>query len=33
VLHQSRFAPATLLRPPYEGRMDRLIRFLSSARR
>jgi acyl-CoA reductase-like NAD-dependent aldehyde dehydrogenase len=32
VLHQSRFAPATLLRPPYEGRVDRLIRFLSSAR-
>jgi coniferyl-aldehyde dehydrogenase len=31
VLHQSRFAPATLVRPPYSGRMDRLIRFLSSA--
>jgi len=32
VFHQSRLAPATLLRPPYEGRVDRLIRFLSSAR-
>jgi acyl-CoA reductase-like NAD-dependent aldehyde dehydrogenase len=32
VFHQSRFAPAALLRPPYAGRVDRLIRFLSSAR-
>jgi acyl-CoA reductase-like NAD-dependent aldehyde dehydrogenase len=32
VLHQSRFAPATLLGPPYKGRVDRLIRFLSAAR-
>jgi aldehyde dehydrogenase (NAD+)/coniferyl-aldehyde dehydrogenase len=31
VLHQSRFAPATFLRPPYGGRMDRLMKLLSSA--
>jgi aldehyde dehydrogenase (NAD+)/coniferyl-aldehyde dehydrogenase len=30
VLHQSRWAPATLLRPPYAGRIDRLIRYLTS---
>ena len=32
VFHQSRLAPAALLHPPYHGRVDRLIRFLSSAR-
>jgi acyl-CoA reductase-like NAD-dependent aldehyde dehydrogenase len=32
VFHQSRLAPAALLRPPYQGRVDRLIRFLSSTR-
>jgi coniferyl-aldehyde dehydrogenase len=32
VLHQSRLAPAAMLHPPYRGRTDRLIRFLSSAR-
>jgi acyl-CoA reductase-like NAD-dependent aldehyde dehydrogenase len=29
VLHQSRWAPATFLRPPYTGRVDRLIRYLT----
>jgi acyl-CoA reductase-like NAD-dependent aldehyde dehydrogenase len=32
VLHQSHLAPAGMLRPPYRGRMDRLIRFLASVR-
>jgi acyl-CoA reductase-like NAD-dependent aldehyde dehydrogenase len=29
VLHQSRWAPATFLRPPYDERVDRLIRYLT----
>jgi acyl-CoA reductase-like NAD-dependent aldehyde dehydrogenase len=33
VLHQSRWAPATFLRPPYVGRVDRLIRYLTAPRR
>jgi aldehyde dehydrogenase (NAD+)/coniferyl-aldehyde dehydrogenase len=33
VLRQSRWAPAALLKPPYTGRVDRLIRFLTSAGR
>ena len=31
--HQSRMAPAALLKPPYTGRVDRLIRYLTSASR
>jgi acyl-CoA reductase-like NAD-dependent aldehyde dehydrogenase len=33
VLHQSRWAPATLMRPPYRGGVDRIIRYLTSVRR
>lgn len=33
VFHQSRWAPAALLKPPYTGRLDRLVRYLTSARR
>jgi acyl-CoA reductase-like NAD-dependent aldehyde dehydrogenase len=33
VLHQSRWAPATLVRPPFAGAIDRLIRSLTTARR
>jgi acyl-CoA reductase-like NAD-dependent aldehyde dehydrogenase len=32
VFHQSRLAPATLLRPPFEGWRDRLIRLVTSRR-
>ena len=30
VLHQSKWAPATWLHPPWSGRVDRIIRFLTS---
>lgn len=33
VFHQSRWAPAALLKPPYTGRVDRLIRYLTSSSR
>jgi|GEM_PF-7062989 len=33
VFHQSRWAPAAWLRPPYAGRVDRLVRYLTSASR
>jgi coniferyl-aldehyde dehydrogenase len=29
VMHQSRWSPATFLHPPYTGRVDRLIRYLT----